>query len=45
VETVVIFAVALGLLFASKARLLIPAVIAAAALWGGLLRPLAGAAG
>jgi chromate transporter len=44
VETVVIFAVALGLLFASKARLLIPAVIAAAALWGGLLRSLAGAA-
>jgi chromate transporter len=45
VETVVIFAVALGLLFASKARLLIPAVIAAAALWGGLLRSLAGVAG
>lgn len=33
-EALVLFAIVLGILFASKARLLIPAVIAGAALWG-----------
>lgn len=33
-EAVVLFAIALAILFASKARLVIPAVIAGAALWG-----------
>jgi chromate transporter len=33
-EALLLFAIALGILFASKARMLIPAVIAAAALWG-----------
>lgn len=33
-EALVLFGIVLGLLFASKARLLIPAVIAGAALWG-----------
>lgn len=33
-ESLALFAIALGLLFASKARLLIPALIAGAALWG-----------
>lgn len=37
-EAVILFALALGVLFLSKARLVIPAVIAAAALWG-LLPP------
>lgn len=34
VEALILFAIVLGILFASKARLLIPAVIAGAALWG-----------
>lgn len=34
VEALALFGIALGILFASKARLLIPAVIAGAALWG-----------
>lgn len=33
-ESLALFAIVLGLLFASKARLLIPALIAGAALWG-----------
>lgn len=33
-EPLLLFAIVLGILFASKARMLIPAVIAAAALWG-----------
>ena len=33
-EALILFAIVLGVLFASKARLLIPAVIAGAALWG-----------
>ena len=33
-EALALFTIALGILFASKARLLIPAVIAGAALWG-----------
>jgi chromate transporter len=33
-EAVVLFAIVLGLLFGSKARMLVPAVIAGAALWG-----------
>jgi len=35
-EALILFALVLGLLFASKARWLIPGVIAAAALWGWL---------
>lgn len=37
IEAVVLFGLALGVLFASKARLVVPALIAAAAVWG-LLR-------
>jgi chromate transporter len=33
-EALLLFAIVLGLLFASRARLLVPAVIAGAALWG-----------
>ncbi|MFP7722814.1 chromate efflux transporter [Lysobacter sp. A3-1-A15] len=33
-ETLILFAIVLGILFASNARLVIPAVIAGAALWG-----------
>ena len=33
-EAVILFALVLAVLFVSKARLVIPAVIAAAALWG-----------
>jgi chromate transporter len=44
-DAMLVFAVALGLLFAFRARLLTPALIVGAALWGGVLRPLAGLAG
>jgi chromate transporter len=33
-EALILFAIVLSILFASKARLVIPAVIAGAALWG-----------
>jgi chromate transporter len=42
IEAVVLFALVLAVLFASKARLVIPAVIAAAALWGWISLSLGG---
>lgn len=42
VESVVLFAIVLAILFASKARLVIPAVIAGAALWGWVSMTLQG---